>query len=158
MHFPVTNIAGEIRQKYANGSESSSSPVLIVAAGTGDATKITGQSIDRYNGVALARSAVVTTGYMVELTATKTFALAHEYQDSADNSTWNTAVAIEASTVKETGSATTVFRDVDEHTLNLDGLQRYIRINVTPDFSAAATDTGWFMTMVTLGGHDQGPQ
>lgn len=140
----------------ACSSENSGAPSLITAAGTGDATKVTGQTVDRKVGTAKARSCVVSTAYLAALTAAKTISLAHEVQYSDDGSTWDTAVVIEASAVKATGAGNK--RGVDEHKINLESQKRYFRINVTPDLSHTSTDTATFHTTVVLGGFSQVPQ
>lgn len=153
---PSQDLQGHVISKDANHSANSGAPVLITAGGTGDGVKITGQTIDRLSSGCMADSCQVATAYLASLTAAKTLSLAHEYQDSADGSTWNTAVVLEASTVKETGAGNK--RGVDEHDINLRSLQRYIRVNVTPDLSHTSTDTCTFATIVTLGGFSKGPQ
>jgi hypothetical protein len=160
MIHPSQDLGNLTKAADANASASSGAPVLILAGGTGDGVKITGQSIDRYasDGIAIADSVVVTTSYLAALADTKTLSLAHEVQYSADNSSWDTAVVIEASTVKATSSGGTNERGVDEHNLNLRGQKRYFRINVTPDLSATGTDTATFHTIATMGGYDKVPQ
>lgn len=123
-----------------------------VAAGTGDNTAVTGATIDR-QGFGSGKAVV---SWRTSLTAAKTLSLAVAYQDSADGSTWNTAVALQASTVVKTGAAT---NSVDEVEFNIDfsGLQRYIRINFTPDLSHTSTDTVDIGAVLILGGADTLP-
>jgi hypothetical protein len=140
----------------ACSSENSGAPSLITAAGTGDATKVTGQTIDRYQSGGFAKSIVVQTSYLAALTAAKDLELAHELQESDDGSSWDTAEVIEATTVKATGAGNK--RGVDEHAVDCTNRKRYIRFNVTPDLTASGTDTATFHTVATLGGFDQLPQ
>lgn len=159
MTFPQNEIGAHVSSSDGCASENSGAPSLVTAAGTGDNTKVTGQTIDRLSGTAICHSCVVATGYLAALQASETLSLAHEYQDSTDNSTWNTAVAIEAATTKATGeSGGSNERGVDEHDLALSSLARYFRINVTPNLSASGTDTCLFFTVVTRGGWTQVPQ
>lgn len=160
MTFPLNNVGQYVVAKDACSSANSGAPSLITAAGTGDATKVTGQTLDRkQSDGALAHSCVVSTAYLAALQATETLSLAHELQESADGSTWDTAEAIEASTVKATGEAGgSNERGVDEHSVNLMARKRYIRFNVTPDLSASGTDTATFHTQAVLGGFDIIPQ
>ena len=157
MISPVTNLGGSVLVKDACCSENSGAPSVITAAAGLDNVKVTGQTIDRYSGTynSVAQSAVVCTQFLAALTAAKTVSLAHEYQDSADGSTWNTAVVLEAATVYETGAGNK--RGEAEFDVNLAGLARYIRVNVTLDLSHTSTDTASFATVVALGGFDNNP-
>lgn len=141
----------------ANASENSGAPSVITAAAGLDNVKVTGQTIDRKSGTALAHSAEIATSWLAALTNTKTLSLAHEIQESADDSTWDTAEVIEAATVKQTATSSTNFRGCDRHRLNLMGRKRYFRINVTLDLNAGATDTAEFMTQACLTGWNQTP-
>jgi len=156
--FPLNDAGAFVAAKDGNASENSGAPSVITAAAGLDNVKVTGQTVDRKSGTAIAHSAIIATGWLAALTDTKTLSLAHEYQDSADDSTWNTAVAIEAATVKQTAVASTNYRGVSEHNLALSSLSRYIRINVTLDLNAGATDTALFYTIVVLAGWTQVPQ
>ena len=158
MGFPMADVGAFIKAFDGNASENAAAPSLITAGAGLDNTKVTGVSIDRKSGTALARSSVIATGYLTALDTAETLSLAHEYQDSDDNSTFNTAVVIEAATVKETAAAAGNFRDVDEHDLSLLPLARYFRINVTLDLSRGGTDTALYFTVVMLGGWTQIPQ
>jgi hypothetical protein len=122
------------------------------AAGTGDATAVTGATIDRLG----FGSGKLVISYLTSLTAAKTLSYAVEYQDSADGSTWNTAVAIQAATVAKTGAATAAVGRV-EFNVNLNSLARYVRFNFTPDLSHSGTDTALSCAMFMLGGADTLP-
>lgn len=122
------------------------------AGGTGDATAVTGATIDRQG----FGSGKLSIAYLTTLAATKTLSFAVEYQDSADGSTWNTAVAIQASTVAATGALTASVGKV-EFSVDLTGLQRYVRFNFTPDLSNTATDTALCAATFVLGGADELP-
>jgi hypothetical protein len=152
------NIGAELKAYDANASASSGAPVLILAGGTGDGVKIDGVKIDRYNGTALANSAHLVTGFLAALADTKTISFAHELQESSDGTTWDTAEAIEASTVYATSSGGTNERGVAQFDIDLSNRKRYIRFNVTPDLSNTATDTATFHTVADLGGWDVKPQ
>ncbi len=155
LHNPQ-DLGSHIVSYDANASANSGAPVLILAAGTGDNVKITGVSIDRYAAGALADSCTVVTGFLAALTAAKTISLAHEVQYSADNSTWDTAVVLEAATVYGTGVGNK--RGKAEFSINLRSQKRYVRINVTPDLSHTSTDTATFHTVMNLGGFEQLPK
>jgi hypothetical protein len=118
-----------------------------VAAGTGDLTAVTGATIDRLG----FQSCIVTFAYLTTLTAAKTLSIASEYQESADGSSWDTAVALQASTAVKTG-AVTAFVGTTSHKLNLAGKKRYIRFNFTPDLSHTSADTVVIAATAVLGG------
>lgn len=147
---PMQDIGAHVKQVYANGQETAAGVAIVLTAGaTEDAVKVTGQSIDRlgFDSVSLATTAKAT------LAATKTLAFAVEYQTSSDDSTWATAVAMQASTVLLTGGGGgTNEEGCLELNLNMEGLPRYIRFNVTPDLSATGTDTAVWTSTATLGG------
>lgn len=126
--------------------------VFATAAGTGDATAVTGATIDTRvtiangggQGVeAYAKAGAVKfiLGGITTLTAAKTLSIAAEYQTSDDGSTWNTAVPLLASTVVRTGAVTATAITNLEYDLSLESLPRYIRFNFTPDLSHTSTDT-----------------
>jgi hypothetical protein len=123
-----------------------------VAAGTGDATAVTGATIDR-KGYGSAKFII---GYKTSLTADKTLSFAAEYQESEDGSTWDTATALQASTVDKTGEVTNAVGEV-EFNLDLSGKKRYIRFNFTPDLSHSGTDTAVGSAVVVLGGANELP-
>lgn len=119
------------------------------AGGTGDGTKVTGQTIDR-SGYS---SGVVQIAYKAALAETKTISFAVEVQESEDGSTWDTAVVLQAATVAATGGTggSTAYGvvEIDE---DLRGRKRYVRYNVTPDLNATSTDTLTWGGAFVLGG------
>jgi hypothetical protein len=153
------NIGAKLKSLDACSSENAGAPSVITAGGALDNSKVTGQTIDRYQGGGLAQSAVITTQVLAALAAAETCKLAHEYQTSADGSSWDTAVVIEAATTYLTGpGGGGNKRGQAEFNLDLKGLKRYVRVNVTLDLSRANTDTASFATVVALGGFDVLPQ
>lgn len=127
----------------------------LVAAGTGDNTKVTGQTIDRYgaSGVQRYNSAVVSMAYHCVLADTKTLSIALEIQESADGSNWDTAEVIYAATVVATAANPALeFTGTKQTGVNLAGRKRYCRFNHTPDLNASGTDTAEVVGTVTLGG------
>jgi len=152
---PSTDIAGAIHAVLAAyAQDSSADPLMTVAAATEDNVKVTGESIDRQG---YDSCAFVLTGSAV-LTEAKTASIAVEYQDSADNSTWNTAVALQASTVEATGDTGGSTEDLlIELALSLRGLERYVRFNVTLDLSHTSTDTAEWTAACILGGKEATP-
>jgi hypothetical protein len=152
---PASDLEGGVNVLLANyAQDSSADPKITVAAATEDNVKVTGETIDR-QGYASAVFAL--TGSAV-LTEAKTASIAVEYQDSADGSTWNTAVAMQASTVAATGDTGGSTEDLlVELGLNLLPRARYIRFNVTLDLSHTSTDTAMWSAAAILGGKESLP-
>ncbi len=126
----------------------------LVAAGAGDATKVTGATIDRKNGTnGLYQSAVVSLAWHAVLAANKTLALALELQESNDGSNWDTAEVVYASTVVATdsGSGSTLM-GVTTSAFDLSKRKRYARFNHTPDLNASGTDTAEVIGQIVLAG------
>ena len=125
------------------------------AAGTGDATKKTGSTIDRlgYASGKLVGQTIVT------LASDKALNVVVEYQLSANNSDWDTAVALysEVAIASVTTAITAGVYKAFEVDLNLDPFKRYIRFNVTPDLTAAGTDTAALQWGMVLGGYLSNP-
>jgi hypothetical protein len=148
------DVAGHVKGYIACASVNSGAPSLVTAAGTGDNTKVTGYTIDRKgttNGT-MAYSCELSIGYLAALTNAKTLSFAVEYQESSDNSSWATAVVLQAATVAETAGSSTNFEGVVNLSLDLSTLKRYVRFNITPDLSHSSTDTAEFVAIATLGG------
>jgi len=160
MQVPSTDLGGFAAAKYGAASVNSGAPSLITAAGTGDATKVTGATVDRKSATdgSLADSALVATLFLAALADTETIAFAHEVQYSDDNSNWDDAVELEASDVKATSSGGTNETGIVEFSINLRSQKRYMRVNVTPNLSASGTDTALFATIVALSGYARNPQ
>jgi hypothetical protein len=149
------DIGSHIKFVIAGAGVASASPAIVTAGGAGDATKVTGQTIDRMGYESLSLGI----GYYAELADTKTLAFAVEYQFSADGSNWDTAVVVQASTVKATGATpTTDYHGVAKYDLDLQSLgsamKRYIRFNITPDLSNTASDLATWVAIAALGGAD----
>ena len=148
MLSPSYDLGGETKAFLGGYPVNSSNPTVITAAGTGDATAVTGQSIDRLD----YDSAVLVIGWVAALADTKSLKLAVEYQESSDNSSWDTAVALQASAAVATSSGGTVEKGVTVFDLPLKARKRYIRFNFTPDLTASGTDTASLMAIAFLGG------
>lgn len=164
--YPLTDVSGNVSAHYVAASNNSGAPSLVTAAGTGDNTKVTGATIDRFNGgTTLAASMLIVTNYLAALDTDETISFTYEIEDSADNSTWTTAVALGAKTVADTAAAAGNESGVQEASgsnavsalaVNLESYKRYVRVNVTPDLSRAGTDTAVWGTVAILGGYGQG--
>lgn len=152
---PATDLAGAVNAYAANyAQDSSGDPKQTVAGATEDNVKVTGLTIDRQG----YDSAVLAIAGAAVLAQDKTASFAVEYQDSADGSTWNTAVAMQASTVAATGgTGGSTENFVIELGLNLRNRQRYVRFNVQMDLSASATDVCSWSAAAILGGKEKLP-
>lgn len=118
------------------------------AAGTGDASKVTGQTINRdgYN------SGVVQIPWKAALTDTKTLSFAAEIQESSNGSDWDTPEEILAATVVKTATSSTTFYGVKEIDIDFAGRKKFCRVNITPDLSHSGTDTLVWGAAMVLGG------
>jgi hypothetical protein len=123
----------------------------LTAAGTGDATAVTGATIDSQitlTGKGGQGKDIVSKAGAIKfvvqgtsaLTAAKTLSLAVEYQESSDGSSWDTAVALRANAVWNSTTGASTCTNL-EYTLPLASRKRYIRLNYTPDLSHTSTDT-----------------
>lgn len=131
---------------------------LSIVAGAGqDGVEQTGPTIDRLTtgaavtGATQYNSARLDILYTTTLAATKTLSLTAKVQDSADGSSWNTAVVLQAATVVKTGLVTAE-KGIASYAINLVPRARYIRILWTADLSAADTDTALLSAQLTMGG------
>lgn len=141
MDVTMRNIGSFLGPKYAASGNAT-------AAGTGDNTKVTGEVIDLMD----RPSGVLVIGYETTLTEAKTLKFAVEHTDSADNSSYGTAVEDQAATTAATGGTggSTVKGVV---TINVDcsGAKRYRKYAITPDLSHSGTDTvRWVAVFVPL--------
>ncbi len=120
-----------------------------LAAGSGDATAVTGSTVDRKG----FGSAKLSLGYSTTLTEAATLTFAVEYQESDDDSSWDTAVVIQAATLQETGgSGGSTNKGCWTYDIDLTGMKRYVRFNFTPNLSAGSTDVAKGALVCNLGG------
>lgn len=114
--------------------------VDAVAAGTGDATESSGVYVDR----AGKESVKVVIAWEAVLAEDATLTLAGNLQDATDSSGTGVAdygTALASAVVATGGTGGSTERGVTEYSVNLEGANQYIRSQVTPDLSAANTDT-----------------
>lgn len=127
----------------------------LVAAGAGDNTEVTGNTIDRYGASGKQRyaSAVVSINCRAVLAASKKLQIGLKLQESSDGSSWDTAEVVYAATdvLVDSGSGSTLTGNKVTG-LDLSSRKRYIRFNHTPDLDASGTDTAEVIGTVTLGG------
>jgi hypothetical protein len=147
---PATDLAGNVKVFIVGAPENASAPTVITAAGTGDNTAVTGQTIDTYASGQRGESGVLIIGAHCKLTATKVLTVAAELQESADGSAWDTAEALYAATTVVSGTGQQ-FDEKETH-VKLKGRKRYIRFNFTPNLTAGATDTADIVALFVMGG------
>jgi len=115
------------------------------AAGSGDATTVTGNTIDRegFAGGSLPNSALMGVLFEATLASGKTLSIGYAVQDSADGTTWNdyqtATYAVAATGVSGGGVAKGQFNVA----VDLRAARRYTRFNYNPDLNAAGTDTSY---------------
>lgn len=145
------NIAGLIDLKRLSDG------VAETAAGSGDATTVTGATIDRggFGNGSLPDSALMGVLYSATLGSGKTLSVATAVQDSADGTNWSdysTVGATVAATGPSGGGAVHGQYNVP---VNLRSAREYVRFNYQPDLSATGTDTAVTCAAGAFGGFDR---
>lgn len=130
--------------------DSSGDPKIVTAGATEDGVKVTGTAVDRLGYMSIELAIIA----LAVLADTKSLSFAVELQESADNSSWDTAEVIQASTIAVTSDGGTTESVLENFAVNLDGRKRYIRFNITPDLSATGTDIAIWAAVVAMGGAD----
>jgi len=137
-----------------------SAAASATAGGTGDATTVTGVTVDRFsigNG-SMPLSANMGVAYEAVLASGATLSIGYAVQDSADGTTfadYQTATyAVVATGPSGGGTKTGVF---DIGSVNLSSARRYVRLNYIPDLSAANTDTANSRAIGFAAGYDRLP-
>lgn len=150
--FDVVGAVFAFSNNTVEGTVGSGAPELIVAAGAGDNTAITGNTINRQT-YGMPQSCLLAVSYYANIADGETLSLAVEIQESADGTTWDTAEAIQASTAVQSPSGS-AFTDgaVKTYKVYLGDRKQYVRFNCTPNFSASGTDTGVVQGVAVLGG------
>lgn len=130
----------------------------ITAGGGGDNTAVTGVIIDRA-AFGYPQSMVFAVPFTTTLAAAATLSLGYTVQsgEAANLSDAATLVSANAAVIASSvggGTVTGTF----EVNVPLMGAGRYVRVNWTPDLSAANTDTAALSAVVVFGGADRLPQ
>lgn len=128
------------------------------AGGSGDNTEVVGVTLDRAV-LGFPQSAVVAIPFTATLAAGATLSIAWDIDEgNASNLSDAAVLASAASAVVATGPAgggtvTGTF----EANVALSGAGRYVRLNFTPNLSAANTDTAALSAVMVFGGADRLP-
>lgn len=150
---PKTSLGDHIVTQFACCQESAAGdPVLLTAGATEDGVEVQGETVNRRD----AMSCVLSITGEAKLSSGKTISFGVKYQESADNSTWDTAVVLQASTVAATYIAGVEEFEV-ELPLSLKGKKKFIRFNITPVMSHTSTDIAVWSADCILGGFNTLP-
>lgn len=126
------------------------------AGGSGDATAVTGVIIDRA-ALGWAESCVLAIPFTATLASTQTLSIAYTFQHGEDSGLSDAATLASATgAVVATGAGTVT--GVFEVGVSLRGARRYVRLNFTPDLSAANTDTAALSAVIVFAGANRLPQ
>jgi len=145
MHPNSTDSGAGLAVRYANVG------TTATAGGSGDATEVDGAWIDRQG----FNSITVAIPYTATLAEDETLSVAANLQDASDSSgtgaaDFGTALAATVQATGDTGGSTET--GAVKLTFDLTEADRYVRIQFTPDLSAANTDTAKLAAAYVLGG------
>lgn len=149
--FDVTGAVFAFSNNTVEATVASGAPELLVAAGAGDNTAITGNTINR-DTYGMPQSCLLVVSSYMNLADTETLSLAVEIQGSADGSSWDTATAIQTATVVKTASGAYTDGFTTSYRVYLGNQKQYVRFNCTPNLSASGTDTGVVQGIAILAG------
>jgi len=131
----------------------------LTAAGSGDATTVTGQTIDRMkigSGVgSMPLSALVAVLFSATLASGQTLSVTFDVQDSPDGTNFSdyaTTSAVVAATGPSGGGTV---RGENVLQVSLTSARRYVRLLFVPDLSATGTDTAVAIGAAFVGGFDR---
>lgn len=130
------------------------------AAGAGDATTVTGATIDRMGiaGGSMPGSLAAGVVFDATLATGKTLSIGYAVQDSADGANWADYQTQTYAVVATGSTAASVVKGEIEFDVNLSSARRYVRFNHNPDLSATQTDTAVTRAAGFFGGTDRLPQ
>ena len=117
--------------------------VSVTAGGSGDATLVTGNTVDRFTtgGGTITNAALIVNGDCT-LASSQTLGITIGYQTSSDGSTWDTAVYVFGASESDYQTVASATGSVGKVvSLDCSGLKRYIRVVYKPNLSASGTDT-----------------
>ncbi|WP_316228365.1 MULTISPECIES: hypothetical protein [unclassified Bradyrhizobium] len=135
----------------------------VTAGGAGDATAVTGYTIDRmgFGNGSLPQSAELVLAYQATLAATKTLSLGTvKVEQSSDGSNWDSTAYLAFTdpgvvATGKTGGSTE--KGALKLSVPLTSAKRFIRADFTPDLSNTATDTATVVAVWNLAGFDRLP-
>jgi hypothetical protein len=142
------------------GAASASDSVSLTAGGTGDNTQVNGLAIDRTTVLGSPLSASFIARYKATLGQGNTLSLSATVQtadDSGFTTNVNTLATFTKTVVDTGGTGGSVQRGVFRLPVDFAGAQQFVRVQFTPDLSAANTDTAELSLTAVLGGQDNLP-
>lgn len=133
-------------------------PAALTAGGTGDNSAVTGVIIDRA-ALGWPMSGVVVLPYVATLAAAATLSVAATLQhgDEDDLGDAETYLAISTGVQATGGAGGSTEQGEIEVDVSLAAAKRYIRLNFTPDLSAANTDTARVGAVIVVAGSNRLP-
>ena len=129
----------------------------VTAGGGGDGLEVDGEAVDRlgYNsamfGIQSQHTLAASETLTLEATVQEADATGGPWTDVSSDAVRGTAAEVVAT------GAVTDGTQVKKVAVNCAGLKRYIRLQMTPTFSAGATDTAKISTTAVLGGAISNP-
>lgn len=131
----------------------------VTAGGGGDNTEVAGVIIDRA-AIGFPQSCVVAIPFTATLAAAATLTIAFDVDEGNDSGLSDAEVLTSATAaVVATGpSGGGTVAGTFEANVSLAGAGRYVRLNFTPNLSAANTDTAALSAVIVFGGMDRLPQ
>lgn len=138
------------------GAATASDSATLTAGGTGDNTQVNGLVLDR-NALGSPLSASFLARYKAVLGQANTLSLSATVQtadDSGISTNVNTLATFTKAVVDTGGTGGSTQRGVVRFPVDFAGAQQYVRIQFTPDLSAANTDTAEVSVVAVLGGQD----
>ena len=137
-----------------------SDQAALTAAGSGDATTVTGQTIDRFSIGSSSNgspplSALVAVLFSATLASGKTLSVTYDVQDSPDGTNFSDYATTAAVVVATGPSGGGVVRGQSELQVSLTSARRYVRLLFVPDLSATGTDTAVAIGAAFVGGFDR---
>lgn len=149
-----------MRDKIYNGgaycrSERGTGNNAATAGGSGDATEVNGAYVSRVSDTGIANSMKVIVNFTATLAQGATLTFAGNMQDAASSggtgvADYGDAVAAEVVATGGTGGSTVT--GTWEMDVDLAGAREFVRSQITPNLSAANTDTAaWNVTYVFFG-------
>lgn len=151
MHSLARDLAAEIHAAYAVAN------TPATAGGAGDGVEIVGITIDQVALPTRFESVCFLVNARAVLAAAATLTIAAAIETSADGTSW-TALKPSAARLTLTGGAGgSTETGVAKVGVSLEYSSRYLRLKVTPDLSAAGTDTAAVSGIAVFGGAQRLP-
>lgn len=150
MHTEIHNIGDLVSVRRAGAN------TAVTAGGGGDNTLVTGVIIDRA-ALGWPRSCVAAIPWTATLGASATLSIGYALQ-SGEAANLSDASNVSSQPLAVVGTGAGTLFGAFEANISLRGAGRYVRLNFTPDLSAANTDTAALAPVLVFGGAERLPQ